>query len=58
MFDLTYKQRPYTFLLPKKCHTSGGKYDAVMKVNGRQSEIMYYTTLFQGAAQSGQELGK
>ncbi|KAJ7421186.1 WD and tetratricopeptide repeat protein 1 isoform X2 [Pitangus sulphuratus] len=23
LFDLTYKQRPYTFLLPKKCHTSG-----------------------------------
>lgn len=25
MFDLTYKQRPYTFLLPRKCHSSGGK---------------------------------
>ncbi|KTG36053.1 hypothetical protein cypCar_00048625, partial [Cyprinus carpio] len=22
LFDLTFKQRPYTFLLPKKCHTS------------------------------------
>ncbi|KAG9328337.1 hypothetical protein JZ751_014961 [Albula glossodonta] len=24
LFDLTFKQRPYTFLLPKKCHPNGG----------------------------------
>lgn len=48
LFDLTYKQRPYTFLLPKKCHTSGGEYDASVEVSGRQREIMYYTTLFRG----------
>ncbi|MGH0191416.1 UNVERIFIED_CONTAM: hypothetical protein FKN15_063463, partial [Acipenser sinensis] len=23
LFDLTFKQRPYTFLLPKKCHSGG-----------------------------------
>lgn len=23
LFDLTYKQRPYTFLLPRKCHSVG-----------------------------------
>lgn len=23
LFDLTYKQRPYTFLLPRKCHPVG-----------------------------------
>lgn len=24
LFDLTFKQRPYTFLLPKKCSSSAG----------------------------------
>ncbi|KAI4891514.1 hypothetical protein NFI96_004368 [Prochilodus magdalenae] len=26
LFDLTFKQRPYRFLLPKKCHPSPGQY--------------------------------
>lgn len=25
LFDLTFKQRPYTFLLPKKCQSSTGR---------------------------------
>lgn len=58
LFDLTYKQRPYTFLLPKKCHTSGGKCDAVMEVSARQREIMYDATLSRAQPHLGRNEGK
>ncbi|XP_036304221.1 WD and tetratricopeptide repeats protein 1 isoform X2 [Pipistrellus kuhlii] len=34
LFDLTYKQRPYTFLLPRKCHSSGEVQNGKMSTNG------------------------
>jgi hypothetical protein len=35
LFDLTYKQRPYTFLLPRKCHSSGGKFFLRLSLQGQ-----------------------
>lgn len=55
LFDLTYKQRPYTFLLPKKCHTSGGKCDAVTK--GVNSRVEFCTTQLIFRVQEEDEAG-
>uniref|UniRef100_A0A3B3SY39 WD and tetratricopeptide repeats 1 n=1 Tax=Paramormyrops kingsleyae TaxID=1676925 RepID=A0A3B3SY39_9TELE len=34
LFDLTFKQRPYTFLLPKKCHSTGEVQNGKTSTNG------------------------
>ncbi|XP_066573761.1 WD and tetratricopeptide repeats protein 1 [Amia ocellicauda] len=39
LFDLTFKQRPYTFLLPKKCHPSGEVQNGKTSTNGVSNGI-------------------
>ncbi|KAM6334822.1 WD and tetratricopeptide repeats protein 1 isoform 5-T8 [Alca torda] len=46
LFDLTYKQRPYTFLLPKKCHTSGEVQNGKTSTNGVSNGIHLHSNGF------------
>ncbi|KAG8143170.1 hypothetical protein E2320_000436 [Naja naja] len=46
LFDLTYKQRPYTFLLPKKCHTSGEVQNGKTSANGMSNGIHLHSNGF------------
>ncbi|XP_058051745.1 WD and tetratricopeptide repeats protein 1 isoform X2 [Ahaetulla prasina] len=46
LFDLTYKQRPYTFLLPKKCHTPGEVQNGKTSANGVSNGIHLHSNGF------------
>ncbi|KAM9256227.1 WD and tetratricopeptide repeats protein 1 isoform 1-T1 [Cariama cristata] len=46
LFDLTYKQRPYTFLLPKKCHASGEVQNGKTSTNGVSNGIHLHSNGF------------
>ncbi|TNN76295.1 WD and tetratricopeptide repeats protein 1 [Liparis tanakae] len=44
LFDLTFKQRPYTFLLPKKCQSSTGDVQNGKTTNGVSNGIVLPTS--------------
>ncbi|XP_069080181.1 WD and tetratricopeptide repeats protein 1 isoform X1 [Pleurodeles waltl] len=46
LFDLTFKQRPYTFLLPKKCHPSGEVQNGRTSTNGISNGIHLHSNGF------------
>uniref|UniRef100_A0A8D2J3B8 WD and tetratricopeptide repeats 1 n=1 Tax=Varanus komodoensis TaxID=61221 RepID=A0A8D2J3B8_VARKO len=46
LFDLTYKQRPYTFLLPKKCRSSGEVQNGKTSTNGVSNGIHLHSNGF------------
>ncbi|XP_056651441.1 WD and tetratricopeptide repeats protein 1 isoform X2 [Monodelphis domestica] len=46
LFDLTYKQRPYTFLLPRKCHSSGEVQNGKMPTNGMSNGLHLHSNGF------------
>ncbi|XP_041096542.1 WD and tetratricopeptide repeats protein 1 [Polyodon spathula] len=46
LFDLTFKQRPYTFLLPKKCHSSGEVENGKTSTNGVSNGIHLQSSKF------------
>ncbi|XP_078538739.1 WD and tetratricopeptide repeats protein 1 isoform X1 [Lissotriton helveticus] len=46
LFDLTFKQRPYTFLLPKKCHSSGEVQNGKTSTNGISNGIHLHSNGF------------
>uniref|UniRef100_A0A6I8MZK5 WD and tetratricopeptide repeats protein 1 n=1 Tax=Ornithorhynchus anatinus TaxID=9258 RepID=A0A6I8MZK5_ORNAN len=46
LFDLTYKQRPYTFLLPKKCPSSGEVQNGKVSTNGVSNGLHLHSNGF------------
>ncbi|XP_018590071.1 WD and tetratricopeptide repeats protein 1 [Scleropages formosus] len=56
LFDLTFKQRPYTFLLPKKCHSAGEVQNGKTSTNGVSNGIHLPTSRLQWSGRSNSKL--